>query len=84
MKIIDFGFAITNTVGDLQCGTPNFMAPELTEKKTKYCPFKADCWALGVLLFYLFEGRYPFKGFDEKDLFRNIRIGYYELKRIQN
>ena len=27
VKIIDLGFATTNKIGDLQCGTPNFMAP---------------------------------------------------------
>lgn len=60
------------------------MAPELTMKKIKYSPFKSDCWALGILLFYLYEGRYPFKGFDEKDLFRNIRLGEFEYKKIKS
>lgn len=45
---------------------------------------KVDTWALGVLLFYLCEGRYPFKGFDEKDLFRNIRSGSYSIKKTMN
>ena len=29
IKIIDFGFATKSKKTDLQCGTPNFMAPEL-------------------------------------------------------
>ena len=40
------------------------MAPELLGKSDKYCPFKVDSWAVGVMIFYLCEGRYPFKGFD--------------------
>lgn len=39
-------------------------------------------WALGVTLFYLCEGRYPFKGYDEKDLYRAIRACKYETKKI--
>jgi calcium/calmodulin-dependent protein kinase I len=53
LKIIDFGFATTANKADLHCGTPNFMAPELLDKNTKYCPFGVDVWALGVTLFYL-------------------------------
>lgn len=84
LKIIDFGFATSNNLADLHCGTPNFMAPELLEKVVKYSTTCVDIWALGVTLFYLCEGRYPFKGYDEKDLFRSIRLGKYEFKKIQN
>ena len=38
VKIIDFGFATSNPKADLQCGTPNFMAPELSDKAKKYSP----------------------------------------------
>ena len=82
VKIIDFGFSTAFSKGDLECGTPNFMAPELLEKgKNVYCTKKVDVWALGVLLFYLCEGRYPFKGYDEKDLFKNIKLTEYTLKK---
>lgn len=57
------------------------MAPELLDRTKKYSPIGADVWALGVTLFYLCEGRYPFKGYDERDLFRNIKKGVYEIKR---
>ncbi len=84
VKIIDFGFATNNTLAELHCGTPNFMAPELLEKSAKYNCSAVDMWALGVTLFYLCEGRYPFKGYDEKDLYRSIRNGKYEFKKIEN
>ena len=66
VKVIDFGFATTLNKGESHCGTPNYMAPELFEKKNVYNPAKVDAWALGVLLFYLYEGTYPFKGYSEK------------------
>lgn len=47
------------------------MAPEIVSKK-EYCGPPADVWALGVLLFALLHGRFPFKGANDKDLFRKI------------
>lgn len=71
LKLIDFGYATREQVSSLQCGTPNFMSPELLAKR-EYNPKKSDVWALGVLFFYLSEGRYPFRGYDERDLARTV------------
>lgn len=60
------------------------MAPELVEKVQGYNTFAVDIWALGVILFYLCEGRYPFRGYDEKDLFRSIKKCEYEIDRIDS
>jgi serine/threonine protein kinase len=57
------------------------MAPELFEKKNVYDPTKVDAWALGVLLFYLYEGSYPFKGYSEKELTRNILACNYTFTK---
>lgn len=53
VKLIDFGFATCAPRTETHCGTPNYMAPELFEKKSIYSPIKVDIWALGVLLYYL-------------------------------
>ena len=60
IKLIDFGFA-ENTGGMLRefCGTLSYMAPELIEKK-EYLGAKADIWSLGVILFRLVSGKFPF------------------------
>lgn len=63
-KLIDFGFStcIPNEIKyKMFCGTPSYMAPEIVLKKEYYgCP--ADIWALGVLLYVLLCGVFPFKG----------------------
>ncbi len=65
IKLIDFGFSVLeNELDDkvLQdyCGTPNYIAPEVI-KKMGYLGKPADIWSLGILLFCLVTGSYPFK-----------------------
>ena len=82
IKIIDFGFGLYNPRNYLQkffCGTPNYMAPEIIMKKEYDCQ-KADMWSLGILLYKLFCADFPFKGKDEKDLYRHIIKGKYKIK----
>ena len=74
IKIIDFGFGVYNPDSKFQysfCGTPNYMPPEIVMKK-KYIGEKADLWSLGILLYKIYCADFPFKGKDEKDLYRNI------------
>ena len=65
VKIIDFGFSVNykDKMGGLKmhCGTPNYMAPEIVQKKA-YNPTCVDVWALGVLLYRMVAGVYPISG----------------------
>ena len=68
IKIIDFGFAAftMDAAGRNQrlkifCGTPSYMAPELV-RKHEYDGQYVDLWALGVLLYSMLTGTFPFKG----------------------
>lgn len=64
VKLIDFGFA-TKVQHDKKlnifCGTPAYMAPEIVNKQ-EYHGKPADIWALGVLLYVLLYGKFPFNG----------------------
>ena len=75
VKLIDFGFAVITdkeTYQNLLCGSPSYMAPEIV-KKEKYIAQYSDIWSLGVLLYSMLYGRFPFKGKTQKELFDNIK-----------
>ena len=81
IKIIDFGFGMYNPENKLQsffCGTPNYMPPEIAFKKP-YVGQKADLWSLGVLVYKLFCADFPFKGKNEKDLYKSIKRGKFTM-----
>ena len=62
-KIVDFGFArqASSIQSNEQCGTPNYMSPEMIMKSKKCEPKQVDMWALGIILFHLAVGQNPFK-----------------------
>ena len=81
IKIIDFGFGMYNPEKKLQkffCGTPNYMPPEIAEKKP-YIGQLADMWSLGILVYKIFCADFPFKGKDEKDLYKSIKTGKFVM-----
>lgn len=45
----------------MACGTPSYMPPEILKKKEYEGP-AADMWSLGVVLYAMLHGCYPFKG----------------------
>ena len=81
IKIIDFGFGMFNPDNKLQtffCGTPNYMPPEIAFKKP-YIGQKADLWSLGVLVYKMYCADFPFKGKNEKELYKAIRKGKFTM-----
>lgn len=87
IKLIDFGFSISlKHKGRLNlfCGTPSYMPPEIVSKVSYYGK-PADIWALGILLFKMLTGYFPFKGRNDRELFRKIKQGKFSLpKNISN
>ena len=77
MKIIDLGHG--RKLKDLRLadsqlrGNPLTAPPEVlfndgklthTNEKPKGADFRADVWSIGVLLFYMVTGVFPFNGYD--------------------
>jgi MAP/microtubule affinity-regulating kinase len=75
-KLIDFGYAKTDAVaGDNdKNGTLMYAAPELFRRGC-YSTQKADIWSLGILLFTIVTGIFPFLGNDDHRIVRQIRHG---------
>eukprot|EP00930_Biecheleria_cincta_P021471 TRINITY_DN1590_c0_g1_i1.p1 TRINITY_DN1590_c0_g1~~TRINITY_DN1590_c0_g1_i1.p1 ORF type:complete len:949 (-),score=129.50 TRINITY_DN1590_c0_g1_i1:137-2983(-) len=81
VKIIDFGFSTIVPPGKklkIFCGTPSYMAPEIVARK-EYAGFCADIWAMGVLLYALLNGSFPFRGQNDRDLYRKITRGVFHI-----
>lgn len=80
IKIIDFGFARDCRRDQkvvFECGTPQYMCPDMTRRHS-YFGQAADVWSLGVILFLLLTGGFPFLGQFEEDLYRKIQRGKYK------
>ena len=62
LKLIDFGFAANKNIYYLSeyRGTISYMAPEIMRRQV-YNGKETDVFALGVLLFTLVRGLFPFK-----------------------
>lgn len=79
--MIDFGFAEKCDGRNLtqQCGTPNYVAPEVIEKK----PYgvEVDMWSAGVIFYILLGGYPPFYSLngDQQELFEAIVHARYEF-----
>jgi serine/threonine protein kinase len=83
IKICDFGVS-KQVKSDRermyeQCGTPAYIAPEVSNKNKGYKGFKADMWSAGVCLYVMLIGTVPFRAGSMKELHELIRKGKYSL-----
>ena len=79
--LADFGFAHEIPQGqftDIMCGTPQYSSPEILRGEA-HDPYLSDCWALGVILYLLLVGRYPFPGPSIHDFLKQAMIGTYSI-----
>jgi len=78
VNLINFSFSKTlkdtSKKEEFYCGTPNFCSPEIINQKGCIGK-KSDVWALGVILFHLLTGKFPFSGKCKKEIFRRILVG---------
>lgn len=78
IKLADFGFARRGPRGRPMvlrdvCGTPSYVSPEVL--KGGGHGVACDVWSLGVVLYILLCGYFPFSAKDERSLFRLIKRG---------
>ena len=73
--IIDFGisgFSNGNNREKIKAGTTMFLPPETACGKEFCSNRKLDIWALGIILYRMIEGVYPFDGKNSKEIIYNI------------
>jgi serine/threonine protein kinase len=81
LKVIDFGLAQRfsdkqeKNIGKM-IGTPYYLAPEAIEGTTS---IEGDLWSLGVLIFVLLTGTYPFNGETPSDILNSIDTCSYDI-----
>ena len=89
IKLIDFGLcAVKENEFDMlndHLGTMRYIAPEMLSGGEGYND-SVDIWAIGVILFMLLTGSYPYDGSSKENIFRRIKektIHYskYNLER---
>lgn len=72
---MDFGIAgkFKNNKGEKSdAGTVKYMPPEMHSGGSNQASPALDVWTIGVMLFCMLFGEYPFYGNDEDDLIKNI------------
>ena len=81
IKIGDFGLATRmENESDRKrtlCGTPNYIAPEVINKKGH--SYEVDVWSLGCILYTLLLGKPPFETSSLKDTYTKIRKNDYVI-----
>eukprot|EP00227_Mantoniella_beaufortii_P020022 CAMPEP_0197599988 /NCGR_PEP_ID=MMETSP1326-20131121/32457_1 /TAXON_ID=1155430 /ORGANISM="Genus nov. species nov., Strain RCC2288" /LENGTH=332 /DNA_ID=CAMNT_0043167031 /DNA_START=173 /DNA_END=1171 /DNA_ORIENTATION=+ len=84
VKIADFGLArfyAGNSELRTICGSPLYVAPEILDIRSSsetYTP-AVDMWSIGVILYILLSGNFPFGNDDEQVLFQKILSGDYSM-----
>ena len=85
LKIGDFGL-ITKLTKEKErkktiCGTVSFMAPEVIDPGEKGYSFEVDIWSIGVIMYNLLTGEYPFldKSKEPEKIKKNIKEVNYKF-----
>ena len=59
------------------------MAPEIV-KRIPYKGPEVDIWAIGIMVYRMLTGCYPFMAQNDKDLYKKIIAGHFDSSVISN
>ena len=95
VKLTDFGFAkrvsskdphnMLNPDGPMgnvfttRLGSPNYVAPEILASRKSAYGVEVDVWSLGVILYIMLCGYFPFYSDSEKELYKQIKGAKYDF-----
>ena len=82
--IIDFGIsgmANGNQREKIKAGTTAFLPPEMASGEEFSSNAKLDIWAMGIILYVMVEGCYPFEGKNTKEIIKSILKGKLEFNK---
>lgn len=82
METLDDAVVLEDPDDDLlgeKHGCPAYVSPEVLTTDSKYSGKSADCWSLGVILFTMLAGRYPFHDPNPSSLIGKIRRGLFQV-----
>ncbi len=84
VRVLDFGLATAQVqqAGEVVEGTVTYMAPEVISRAG--ASQTADLYAVGVMAYELFTGRYPFDTTNINKLIRSVFYSEPDLKTITN
>jgi len=82
--IIDFGIsgmANGNQREKIKAGTTSFLPPEMASGEEFSSSPKLDIWAMGIILYHMVEGCYPFDGKNTKEIIISILRSKLEFNK---
>ena len=82
--IIDFGIsgmANGNQREKIKAGTTSFLPPEIASGEEFSSNQKLDIWAMGIILYLMVEGSYPFDGKNTKEIITSILKNRLEFNK---
>lgn len=60
-------------------GTRDYISPEMVNDSVSG-PF-SDVWALGIIVYELYTGKRPFRGYNELEIYEQIKGGNFEYTK---
>jgi len=86
LRLLDFGLGNTWEPGTLLetfCGTLEYAAPEVVSKEKPYEGGPCDVWSLGVILYVMLTGKFPFEDDSVAAVLEKMQLGFPAIELQQ-